>query len=574
MDKVKTIAIIPARGGSKGIPRKNIRLLSGKPLISYAIKAANDSKYIDKVIVSTEDEEIEEISKLYGAQVVKRPKELSEDTVPLDPVIYHALKFVENEEKTKYDFVITIQPTSPLLKTETIDSAIEVMLESIVNKDKATNKDKYDTLISVKPEPHLYWTKVKGEYKPLYKERKNRQYLDPVYKETGSILISKRDSVSENYRIGEKINLFEIPTEESIDIDTYQDWTLAEHRLNKKSFVFRVDGYPEIGLGHIYRAITLANRLIFNNNVTFLMDSNKEIGIKKVLSHHFPVVTFDGERDLFSKLEQINPDIIINDILDTELNYIDQLKKMGYFIVNFEDLGDGTESANLVINSLYEYSHPASNHHYGHNYVCLRDEFYIVPSKKVEEPVRKILITFGGTDPNNLTLKALKAVRKMGRKNIQISIVLGFGYLPKGELYAYVDNLLREGHCIEIKENVQMMAKEIYDADLVITSNGRTIYEITSIGTPFISISQNERESRHLFVHYLKGIMYLGMAYEVSENEISTAMNELIDDYETRKQINENLLKVDIKEGINRVLNLIINKYGEWRKDEDLNHFR
>ncbi len=574
MEKVKIITIIPARGGSKGIPRKNIRLLAGKPLISYAIKVANGSKYVDKVIVSTEDGEIEEISKLYGAQVVKRPEELSEDSIPLDPVIYHALKFVENEEKIEYDLVMTIQPTSPLLKTETIDSAIEIMLGNIGNQEKNTYKTEYDTLICVKPEPHLYWTKVRGEYKPLYKERINRQYLDPIYKETGSILISKRNSVSENTRIGEKINLFEIPPEEAIDIDTYQDWMLAEYRLSKKSFVFRVDGYPEIGLGHVYRAITLANRLIFYNDVTFLMDSNKEIGVKKVLSHHLQVVTFDGKEDLFSKLEQINPDIVINDILDTELNYIEQLKKMGCFVVNFEDLGEGTESADLVINSLYEYSHPASNHYYGHNYVCLRDEFYIIPSKKVEEPIKKILITFGGTDPNNLTLKALKAVRKMDRKSIQVNIVLGFGYFPKKELYAYVDNLLMEGYCIEVKENVQMMAHEIYNADLVITSNGRTIYEITSIGTPFISVSQNERESRHLFVHYLKGIMYLGMAYDVSEEDIATAMNELIDDYKTRKQINENLLKVDIKEGINRVLRLIFDKYEEWKKYENLNHCR
>lgn len=573
MEKIKTIAIIPARGGSKGISRKNIRLLAGKPLISYVIKAANDSKYIDTVIVSTEDEEIEEISKLYGAQVVKRPEELSEDTIPLDPVIYHALKFFENEEKTKYDFVITIQPTSPLLKTETIDSAIEVMLGNGSREENA-DKNGYDTLISVKPEPHLYWTKVRGEYKPLYKERKNRQYLDPIYKETGSILISRRNSVSENTRIGEKINLFEIPPEEAIDIDTYQDWMLAEYRLNKKSFIIRVDGYPEIGLGHVYRAITLANRLIFNNDVTFLMDSNKEVGINKVLSYHLPVVTFDSEEDLFPKLEQINPDIVINDILDTDLNYIEQLKKMRYFVVNFEDLGEGTESADLVINSLYEYSHPAPNHHYGHNYVCLRDEFYIVPPKKVEKPVKKILITFGGTDPNNLTLKALKAVRKMSRKDIQVNVVLGFGYLPKEELYAYVENLLMEGYCIEVKENVQMMAREIYNADLVITSNGRTIYEITSIGTPFISISQNERESRHLFVHYLKGIMYLGMAYDVSELDIVASMNELINDYKTRKKINENLLKVDIKQGINRVVHLILDKYEEWRKDENLNNCR
>ncbi len=87
----KILAVIPARGGSKGIPRKNIRLLAGKPLIAYSIQTALKSKYVDDVVVSTEDEEIAEISKNYGLEIVKRPMDLAKDDVPLDPVIFHAL---------------------------------------------------------------------------------------------------------------------------------------------------------------------------------------------------------------------------------------------------------------------------------------------------------------------------------------------------------------------------------------------------------------------------------------------------------------------------------------------------
>ncbi len=556
----KILAVIPARGGSKGIPRKNIQLLAGKPLIAWTIEQAKKSKYINKLVISTDDEEIAEISKKYGADVpFLRPKKLGEDYVPLDPVIFHAVNVIEKKEDIKYDFVITIQPTSPLLTTKTIDKAIEIML----------NED-YDTLISVKNETHLYWTKKDKNFVPLYKERKNRQYLDRIYKETGAILISRREIITENNRIGSKVFLFEIPKEESIDIDTYQDWWIAENLLKKLTIAFRVDGEEKIGLGHIYRSITLANRLAFKHKVVFLMDVNKKLGIKKVREHNYHIITFKNEKELFNKLEKINPDIIINDILDTNKKYIIKLKKRKYFIINFEDLGEGAKYADVVINALYENSYPSKNHYYGYKYVCLRDEFYIFsPKKEVSRNVRNILISFGGTDPNNLTIRTLKALEKTYLKDISIKIILGLGYNQKEKLYKYVDRLKKKRFIIDIKENVRNMAKEIHDADLVITSNGRTIYEVVSIGTPCISIAQNEREARHLFVHNSNCIKYLGMECSVSEKNITSAIEKLTKDYKLRKEINRKYSKFDIKEGVNRVLRLIFDKYYEWEKNEN-----
>lgn len=106
--KPKILAIIPARGGSKGIPRKTIRFLHGKPLIAYTIEVALSSRYIDRVVVSTEDEEIAEISQIYGADVILRPLELAQDDVTLDPVIFHAVDTIEREESTRYELVVTL----------------------------------------------------------------------------------------------------------------------------------------------------------------------------------------------------------------------------------------------------------------------------------------------------------------------------------------------------------------------------------------------------------------------------------------------------------------------------------
>ena len=558
--KNKIIAIIPARGGSKGIPRKNIGLLAGKPLIAYTTEAALKSSYIDRVIVSTENEEIAEISKRYGAEVTYRADELGEDDVPLDPVIFHAVNSIEKKENIKYDFVLTIQPTSPLLTTETINKTIEIML----------NED-YDTLISVKDATHLYWTKKDGCFIPLYKERKNRQYLDPIYKETGAILISKRKTITENSRIGTKVFLFEIPKEESIDIDAYQDWWIAENLVKKQTIVFRVDGNAEIGLGHVYRTITLANRLVFNHNIIFLMNATKRLGIEKVKEYGYRIATFEDDEGQFKKLGDIHPDVVINDVLDTTKEYILKLINEGYYVVNFEDLGEGSEFANIVINALYENSYPSENHYYGYKYVCLRDEFYIFSKKEIQQKVKRILITFGGTDPNNLTLRTLKAIETLNSRDVFVKVVLGLGYAPRKELDYYIANLKRDGFKIDIEENIKLMAKEMYNSDIVITSNGRTIYEVASIGTPCISISQNEREARHLFVHNSKGTMYLGMAYEVSEEGITSAIRGLIENYESRKEMNEKLSRFDLKKGTDRISRLIFDGYYEWRENESEN---
>ena len=183
--------------------------------------------------------------------------------------------------------------------------------------------------------------------------------------------------------------------------------------------------------------------------------------------------------------------------------------------------------------------------------------------------MKTILITFGGTDPNDLTFKALCAIEKLYLKNVKINIILGLGYKPREKLHEYISKLCEKGYQISVRENIRLMAKEICEADIVITSNGRTIYEIASIGTPCISISQNERESRHLFVHISHGALYLGIAYTVSVDDISSAIKRLINDYSLRKDMNKNFLSFDFKENIDRVLNLILNAYKEWKRHEN-----
>lgn len=222
--KTNIIAAIPARGGSKGIPRKNIRLLCGKPLIAYTIEAALGSKYIDRVVVSTEDEEIAKIAREYVAEVIERPQELADDFAPTEPVLEHVFRYMKEAEGYQADVIVLLQPTSPLRNSQHIDEAIETFFSN-----------KYDSLLSVCPSHAFLWkTDRKKVYSVNYdfRNRPRRQDRHPEYRENGAIYITKYDILSnEHNRLGGKIGIYIMPPEDSWEIDTEFDFWLCEQLI-------------------------------------------------------------------------------------------------------------------------------------------------------------------------------------------------------------------------------------------------------------------------------------------------------------------------------------------------------
>lgn len=212
------VAVIPARGGSKGIPLKNLAELAGKPLIAYVIEACLGGESVDRTVVSTDHEGIAEAARQYGAEVpFMRPADLATDDVILDPVIYHAVTTLETQGEGPIDLVLTVQPTCPLLAPETIDRGVRTLVTG-----------GWDSVITVREDFHLHWQQVDGSRRPLYKERRNRQELDPIYCETGALFASRREVVTSEDRLGEKIGLLVLSEAEGIDIDTELDLRLAE----------------------------------------------------------------------------------------------------------------------------------------------------------------------------------------------------------------------------------------------------------------------------------------------------------------------------------------------------------
>jgi CMP-N,N'-diacetyllegionaminic acid synthase len=227
---MKILAIIPARGGSKGVPRKNIKLLNGTPLIEYSITAAKDSNLITEILVNSDDDEILNIAKKNNVTLFKRKPELATDTSSSIDVVLDTLNELEKQNKF-YDAVILLQPTSPFRPKYFIDESIEKF-----------NKNGFDSLISVLEVPHEYnphWTfELKDNLLQIAtgdKEIiKRRQDLPKAYFRDGSIYITKKEVLMQQKSFyGNSLGFIESNPEYYCNIDTMKDWENAELLVKK-----------------------------------------------------------------------------------------------------------------------------------------------------------------------------------------------------------------------------------------------------------------------------------------------------------------------------------------------------
>lgn len=534
------LIVIPARGGSKGIPRKNIRSLNGKPLIYYAIDNALNSSLKPDVYVSSDDTEILLLSSKFGAKTHKRSDELSNDNITLDPVIFETVNFAEKTENKRYDIIITLQPTSPLLSYISIDAAVKKM---ILNNE-------IDTIISGKELTQLTWKKQENRFIANYEQRLNRSNLPKIFGETGGFIITKRKFITETNRIGNNIEIYLLPEEQDIDIVTTNDWNLCEYLLKKKKVLFVVSGNSEIGLGHVYNTLIIANDIL-NHNIEFLVDKNSGLALEKIKSKNYKV-SIQKCDNIIDDIKEINPNVVINDRLDTTKEYIKRIKEIGIKCINFEDLGEGAKFADLVINAIYSEDEVLESHYFGQKYFILRDEFIFDFSVKKIDGVKRILITFGGVDPCNLTLKVLNSIHKFCVQNqIRIDVVAGIGYDK-------FDSISSFEH-INIHKNVLNISNYMLNADIIFTSAGRTVYEIASLGVPSIVLAQNNRELTHFFASKEYGFLNMGLGMDQKEENILNEFKNLIESKEKRVKANKLMLNQNLKKGRKRVIFLINN---------------
>lgn len=235
------LAIIPARGGSKGIPGKNIKMMAGKPLIVWAIEAAKKSKLLTRVIVSTDDEKIAEAAREYGAEVpFLRPKEIAQDLSTDVEFLLHALDWLKEKENYEPEIVLRLPPTSPLRTAANIDEGIQKLIDT-------PEADASRPIIETPKHPYKFW-KISADGKWLepfldknitgFDEPQNlpRQLFPKVYMHTGAMDVIRTKTVREQKSTsGKKLTYFFMKPEESINIDHPIDFEFAEFLLRKRA---------------------------------------------------------------------------------------------------------------------------------------------------------------------------------------------------------------------------------------------------------------------------------------------------------------------------------------------------
>jgi CMP-N-acetylneuraminic acid synthetase len=223
-NSLELAAIIPARGGSKGIPGKNIRLLNGKPLLTYTIESALESRVAKDVFVSTDSEEIMRVAEASGASVINRPPEISHDTASTESALLHGVDFIKANHGWNPEYILTLPPTSPLRKAETIRKFISSFIP-VCNE--------YDAMLSFTECRGDYWIKANEDFSRLFPDApRRRQDRKPLYLENSAMYVTKTESLIVTGSIlGRNCTGFVINEIEAIDINEPLDLQWAEFVL-------------------------------------------------------------------------------------------------------------------------------------------------------------------------------------------------------------------------------------------------------------------------------------------------------------------------------------------------------
>ena len=510
MDNSKLLIVIPAIKKSAIIPDQLIKKLDGITLIQRAINIAKN--ITNNILIITDSEEISLICERNNIQFYK-DAQLKIDSNNIIDMVKSIVKIEQD--------ILVYRANAPLVDEKILIQAYNKFLENKTN-----------IIVSVKKLD-----------KNLLKQGNNCLVIEDkelFYKELKAFLVFNFQS--------NNFFPFVIDEENSIEIESYQDWWVCEKLLQRKKIVFNVIGNLKIGMGHIYRALSLAHE-ITDHEIIFVCNENDKLAVSAIASKDYKVIS---SSNILKNILEIQPNLVINDILNTNKNFILTLKQNNIKVVNFEDLGEGVKYADLVFNELYDI--PVLDYKnilWGKDWYFLRDEFENANQNKFRDNVKNILITFGGTDQHNLTLKTLKNITD---SNIKIKVICGGGYLYRDELDVYVKKFSN----IEVIYQTGAISKKMENVDFAITSNGRTVYELAHMHIPSIVISQHKREDTHKFSILENGFINLGVVTNDIEENIKNYVDKLLNDKEYRYLLYLNTTKFNFLPNKKKVLDKIL----------------
>lgn len=295
MTSVKNVAIIPARGGSKGVPRKNVKLLAGKPLLAHTIEQALLAKTIDRVVVSTDDGEIEQVARRYGAQVVQRPADISGDQATSESALLHVLQFLDESENIQPELVTFLQCTSPLTLAADIDGTVQ-----------ALRNQNADTAVAVTDFHYFIWQQNQaGNLSGINHEaavRLRRQDREPQYLETGAVYVMRTAGFQQHrHRFFGQIAMYAMPPERCLEIDEPVDFEIAEMLLRKRHQFDLLSQLPDR-----ISALVMDFDGVFTDNKVIVFQDGREavscnrsdgLGIARLKKTGLPLVVISTEKN-------------------------------------------------------------------------------------------------------------------------------------------------------------------------------------------------------------------------------------------------------------------------------------
>jgi len=515
----RLLVVIPAIKKNAIIPDQLIKKLDGITLIQRAIDTA--FKITSNILIITDSEEIALIAQRNNIDSYKdvKLKLTSENILDITVDIISA---------KNYNHILLYRANTPLINSEILIKAYNQFLNNskyILTSVKELDRQllQYDSLGLSRIESS-YFQELKAFY--IFEKNFNAKVFQP----------------------------FIIEEEKSIEIKNYQDWWICEKVLQRKKVVFHVIGNIEIGMGHIYHSLALAHE-ITDHEVVFVCNEKYEIAVDKIASMDYKVIS---TKDTTQTILDLKPDLVVNDILNSDIQYMKTLKKHNIKVVNFEDLGSASRYADLIFNELYDTPQlEGTNYFWGHEYLALRDEFSFATPHLFKKRVSAVLVTFGGTDQNNLTLSTLESILSICQSyNIKIYVVCGGGFVFKEELKNYLEKITYKN--IELTYASGIISKIMEQTEVAISSNGRTIYELADMNIPSIIVSHHEREATHSFASLEKGFINLGVLDTNISSKIKKSFLKLVEDRDYRELLFMNIQKYSFRENKQKVVKKIM----------------
>ena len=532
------VAVIPARGGSQGVKRKNLRTVGGVPLVVRSVRAALGSARVGRVIVSSDDPEVLAVARHAGAEVHERDASTAGPDATVADVVAVVLENLnmglilhDSATDTTDDIpLVVLQPTSPFTDGHLIDAVLAEL-----------DDGGHDSVATVTADRHAMWTK-EG---PVHEQSVNRQLARPtVWRETGAVQAvrsfpAEGGMLRRAPLIGDQHHLYD-PAEHladfdrySLDVDTPEDFHVARDLATRGYITFVFTAGTDTGSGHLHRCLTLADELA-HHSVRFQDKGEQSAWAIEMIQARGYDYDFRGKMGA--------PSLTVFDCLEhVDVTDVLAIQSMGGRVAVLECLDPAVvAAADLAVNSLYDGPVGALC---GPAWEPLRPEFAVRPraqadaqgftDRMVEEP--RVLVTFGGTDPSHLTERfaaVAQAVLAQVKGRGELRVLWPPGRSKPRAATATTSSVPVDDTAEVIRAFLPFscwegsVSEALAWADVAVMSAGRTVLEAAAMSCPTVAVSSHEREELHAPV---PGVMWLGYHASVTDEQVGAGLRWLLE---------------------------------------------